>query len=116
MSVTYEPISIDFDKNRIHFLLRYGNSTLTTYITFNKRSELLLYEGVNKECHFRDIKGDIVVIQNCPTRLVTVINGETFIKARQWEYDRWMNKKYPYTINASVYDILSKRNFISSTI
>lgn len=116
MSVTYEPTSFDFDKKRIYFLIKNGKSTLSTYITFNKSQELSMYESVNKECHFRDIKGDIVVIQNCSTKLVSVINGETFIKARQWEYDRWMSKKYPNTINSIVYQILSEKNFVSSTV
>lgn len=113
MSATYEPTSFDFDKKRIYFLLRNG---LSIYITFEKKQELIMYEGVNKESHFRDVNGDIVVIQNCPRRLVSVINGETFIKARQWEYDRWMNKKYPNTVNACVYNILTRKNFISYTV
>ena len=116
MSVTYELLSIDFDKKMIFFLLRDGKHTLTTYIQFNKKEEVNSYEGVNKECHFRDIKGDIVVIKNCSKRLVYVVNGETFIKARQWEYDRWMKKNYPESINAYIYDTLSKRNFVSSTV
>ena len=116
MSITYEPTSFDFDKKRIYFLLKDGKYKHTTYITFNRRRDISMYEEVNKECHFRDINGDIVVIKGCTTKLVSIINGETFIKARQWEYDRWMSRKYPNTINAVVYARLSHLNFKTSTV
>ena len=116
MSVVYEPTSFDFENKRIYFYVRNGKSGIEAYIAFNDTKDMTLYEGVNRHVHFRDEKGNIVNIFDCPTRLVAVIDGETFIKARQWEYDRWMKKMYPHSVNAIVYEKMSKLNFVTSTV
>ena len=116
MSIAYEPISFDFDKKKIHFSVKNGRFKINTSIDFEKTEDMTLYEGVNRHVHFRDEKGNIVNIFDYPTRLVAVIDGETFIKARQWEYDRWMKKMYPHSVNAIVYEKMSKLNFVTSTV
>ncbi len=116
MSIVYEPTSFDFDKKKIYFSVRNGRFKIDTSIDFENVQDMELYEGVNRQVHFRDEKGDIVNIFDCPTRLVAVRDGETFIKARQWEYDRWMKKMYPHSMNAIVYEKISNMNFVTSTV
>ena len=116
MSIIYEPTSFDFDKKRIYFSVKNGRFKIDTYVSFEKSQDMSLYEGVNRYVHFRDEMGNIVNISDCPTRLMTIRDGETFIKARQWEYDRWMKKLYPYSVNATIYDKISKMKFVTSIV
>ena len=111
MSTTYEITSIDFDKKRIYFLVKTNNKMRRVFIDLGDKDEIYQYEGVNKDCHYRDEYGDIVAFREGSCRLVLVDDDKVFIKARQWEYDRWMLKKYPNSVNARVYSCMTNKNF-----
>lgn len=113
MSTTYEPISFDFGNKTINFKLI---GLFNISITFETVQEMKKYELVNTKVHFRDIKGDIVLIRNREKSLSVRYKNETFIKARQWEYDRWLSKNYPDSINTKVYNKISKTNYISTVV
>lgn len=106
MTTKYEPIGFDFGNKTINFKI-FNSSDKS--IIFKNVEEMKKYELVNPKVHFRDINGDIVLIRNREKSLVVKTETETFIKARQWEYDKWLSRKYPNSINAKVYSKLNTR-------
>lgn len=73
----------------------------------NMQKENLLDYGSVHPSHYRDEKGNIVIIPY-DNRLVHYQDNEMFIKARQWEYDKWCTREFPDSANARLYRIFQK--------
>ena len=114
MGITYEITSFDFDTDKIHFKIYNGESIVSSSIGFEDKSDMDGYMVASS--HYRDSNGEIWKIKNIHTKIIKVDNGETYIKARQWELDKWMKIKSPDCINAIIYDKITKNGFISSTV
>ena len=114
MGITYEITSFDFDTDQIHFKIYNGESMTSSYVGFHNKKDMDNYMVASS--HYRDSKGEIWKIKNVHTKMIKVDNGETYIKARQWELDRWMKIKSPDCINAIIYDKITRNGFRSSTV
>ena len=106
MSVTYVVENFNFQEKSILFKV-YVNFTPKLFeVVFNCTKDLEIYEGVNRHLHYVDENGDIVNIINTQNSTIVERGGKKFIKARQWQYDKWMFRNYPDSINARVYNTL----------
>ena len=115
MSVTYVIKNFDFSEKTISFKVYQIFVPREFEVVFTSTEDMEDYEGVNRHVHYVDDKGDIVNVRDAKYSVVVNRGGKTFIRASQWQYDKWMYRHYPDSINARVYDTLCTNAFSIAT-
>ena len=106
MSVTYVIKNFNSSENSVSFKVYHNFVPKEFEVIFTSIEDTDDYERVNCNVHYVDEKGDIVNIRNSKNSVVVNNGGKTFIRASQWQYDKWMYRHYPNSINARVYNTL----------
>ena len=115
MSVTYVINNFNFSEKTISFKVYQNFVPKEFEVVFTSTEDMEDYEGVNCDVHYVDENGDIVNIVNSKNSVVVTRGGKTFIRASQWQYDKWMYRNYPDSINSRVYNTLCTNAFSIAT-
>lgn len=115
MSTTYVIKNFNFSKKIISFKVYQNFVPKEFEIVFTSTEDMEEYEGINSRIHYADENGNIVNIVNSKNSVVITRGGKTFIRASQWQYDKWMYRHYPDSINSRVYNTLCTGAFSIAT-
>jgi hypothetical protein len=103
MSDSYQIISFDEETTKMVWKKLNGE---TVSMNLNDR-KFTDYRGVHPTMHYLDTNNNqIVMVPTICPREKFVDNNILFIKASQFDFDRWSHEIYPKSDNAKVYDIL----------
>ena len=96
----------DTDRTRITFTVTTSRGNKITSFIDLSLDDLKKYEGVSNQ-HYTD--GENIVAIRDITRPMTMDNdGILYRRATQSDYDEWMSKSFPDSVNANVYQAINR--------
>ena len=95
---------INFDRETADMMFKLKDKNITINL---RKDDVMGYSGVHPTDHWIDPNTrDIIIIRGIHNRVFTVIDGECYRHASQFDYDRWEHKLRPYSDNSKVFMML----------